>query len=162
LDEVDNMSFEELFENTNKMLQEKITKIYNFCGKVNMLEFLSYSSVLSWISFDAKEGYKYLSPLEFEYLVGVFLNIPYSNSKRGKGTVEENGIILEDLNQLFPVWKLSNSLRKVNGKENERDISKALFEANIISVHGATRGYSFYNPDVRINIGQLKLVKSSV
>ena len=49
------MSTEEFNEIKNKIDEELngyIDKVYQFCNNVNMIEFLSYSALLSWISFD--------------------------------------------------------------------------------------------------------------
>ena len=77
-----------------------------------------------------------MSPIEFEYLMGLFLILEYDETKIGKGTIEENGKLLENLKILIPTWKLSNSIRKINGQVTEEDIGKALFEANLISTSG--------------------------
>lgn len=134
----------------NEMLISNIEHVYQFCSNVNMFEFLSYSTFLSWIGFDPKEGYKYMSPLEFEYLIGVFLTLEYDNTKVGKGTIEENGKLLKNLEELISTWKLSNSFRKIDGKTAKEDIEKALFEANHISTSGTMRGYSWYPPSEKI------------
>lgn len=142
--------FNNLYDETYKLLNKNIEEIYEFCTKVNMIEYLSYSTVLSWIGFDTSKGYQYMSPLEFEYMIGVFLSIKYDNSKKGKGTIQENGEILKKLQELIPTWKLSNSMRKIRGKDNEEDTIKSLFEANLISITGTMRGYSFYDPSLKI------------
>jgi len=85
-----------------------------------------------------------MSPIEFEYLIGVFLTLEYDDTKTGKGTIQENGKLLDNLNYLIPTWKLSNSVRKIYRQTTEEDIKKALFEANLISTSGIMRGYSWY------------------
>ncbi|MBB6732669.1 YecA family protein [Cohnella zeiphila] len=132
-------------------MDEKIREIYDFCENVNMIEFLSYSAVLSWISFGTRNEYSYMSPIDFEYLVGVFLSLGFDKSKKGKGSIQENGRILENLKKLIPLWKLSNNIRKVDGKTDISDINKALFEANYISATATIKGYSHYQPKDKFN-----------
>lgn len=142
--------FETMKSTVDNKLNSLIDDIYSFCNNVNMIEFISYSALLSWISFDESKGYEYIGPLEFEYLMGIFLSLDYDNSKIGKGSIQENGQIIDKLKELISAWKLSNSFRKIQGKTEEQDINRALFEANLISTNGIMRGYSWYNPTVKI------------
>lgn len=134
----------------DEMLNDCIEKIHNFCSNVSMVEFISYSALLSWIAFDEKQGYKYMGPLEFEYLMGVFLSLEYDDTKIGKGTIQENGKLLDDFKALTAAWKMSNSFRKIQGQTTEENIEKAVFEANLISTSGTMRGYSWYSPAEKI------------
>lgn len=122
--EVSTEKFSQIQIEINEMLISNIEHIYQFCNSVNMFEFLSYSTFLSWVGFDVKQGYKYMSPQKFEYLIGVFLTLEYDNTKIGKGTIQENGKLLENLEKLISTWKLSNSFRKIDGKTTKEDIER--------------------------------------
>lgn len=137
------MLFDKFYKEINLKLNKSIDEIRNFCEKVDMLDFLTYSAFLSRICTN-NEGYKYLSPLHFEYLMGIFLSIGYDTSKKGKGTIEENGKIIENLKLMIGSWKISNSLRKIQGKSTMEEVDKGLFEASLISSGSTMRGYSWY------------------
>jgi len=145
-------NFEQIKNNIDKTLKDCIDNIYQFCSSVNMVEYISYSLYLSWMGFDSKKGYKYMCPLEFEYLMGVFLSLEYDENKIGKGTIQEIGKLLDDFKKLTATWKLSNSFRKIQGKTSKEDIDNALFEANLITTSGTMRGYSYYIPTEEIDI----------
>lgn len=156
-EDVSTKEFNQIKTQVYESLNNHIDEIYQFCDNVNMLEFLSYSALLSWIAFDIKQGYNYMSPIEFEYLIGVFLTLEHDDTKIGKGTIQENGKLLESLKYLIPGWKLSNSIRKIDGQTTEEDIKKSLFEANLISTSGTMRGYSWYPPSEEIRNDMFEL-----
>ena len=148
--------FNEFKSHTDKILNDKIDSIYKFCEEVNVLEFLSYNKVLSTIGFDIKNGYGYMGPLEFEYLIGVFLSLKYDENKVGKGSIEDIGKLLDNIKEMVASWKLSNSLRKIEGKVNPEEIANGLFEANLISTGGTMRGYSYYQHTQEIDMDVLR------
>lgn len=140
--------FEEEMKECNSVLQNCINNIYLFCKRIDVTELLSYLTLLSDVAFDIKEGYKYMSPLDFEYLMGIILSIDLAENQ-GKGSMEEIDELFDNLNKIKSAWKLSNSFRKIDGKV-EQEIQRALFEANLISTGGIMRGYSMYPPTEEI------------
>lgn len=140
--------FEEEMKECNLNMEKCINSIYSFCKKVDIIELLSYLTLLSDIAFDIKDGYRYMSPLDFEYLMGIILSIDLTENQ-GKGSMKEIDELFDNLNKIKFSWKLSNSFRKIVGKK-DKEIQGALFEANLISTGGIMRGYSMYPPTEEI------------
>ncbi|MFQ9978071.1 hypothetical protein [Clostridium cadaveris] len=144
--DTNNRAFTESKEEINNILDNSINFINKLYDRVDILELLSYLSYKAGITFDATEGYKYITPIHFEYLVGLFLSREYNDEIRGKGKLQDSKDIIDILNVMIPAWKLSNSFRKAENKTTEEKLKIGLFEASIISNYGSIRGYSWYSP----------------
>lgn len=142
----ENLEFLEYEKVINNILNDRINAINEVYDRVDVLEFLSYLSYKAKITFDNAEGYTYISPIHFEYLVGLFLSKEYNKELKGKGNIGDSENVLNMLNDIIPAWKLSNSFRKSKNKTSENELKKGLFEASIISSYGSIRGYSWYSP----------------
>ena len=139
----------ELYEyerKNNDILNDKIDYINKIYDMVDGLEFLSYLSYIAGITFDNEKGYTHISPVHFEYLVGIFLSKEYNTELKGKGNLQDSDNVVRILDEMIAAWKISNSFRKVHNKKSEDDLRLGLFEASIISNYGSIRGYSWYTP----------------